>query len=81
MYVRNIERGSKILTITNDKLIFQHSRGNLETINHKILMLRKVHQLYYNKKYRDAFQICKTNKLDLNLIFDLNPVNFIDNCV
>ncbi len=32
------------------------------------------------KDFRRAFEICRTNKLDLNLIFDINPAEFIANC-
>lgn len=32
-----------------------------------------------SNEHRKAFEICRTNKLDLNLIFDLDPEGFISN--
>lgn len=31
------------------------------------------------KQFKKAFEICKTNKLDMNLLFDMNPQKFIEN--
>lgn len=43
LFVRNVERNSKIVAITNNnKVIMQLPRGNLETINHRILVLNAV---------------------------------------
>jgi len=71
--VRNIERGSIIVSMTNGKLIFQLPRGNLEVVNHRIIFLNKTKKLIDACNYNEAFELCRTNKLDLNLIFDLNP--------
>ncbi|KRX06033.1 WD40-repeat-containing domain [Pseudocohnilembus persalinus] len=77
--VRNIERGCKIVSITpNLKLVFQASRGNLEGIYPRILLLKKVKELIYEFKYKRAFEICRTHKLDINLIFDCHPQQFIE---
>lgn len=76
--MRNIERGSKIVCISNDKIILQAQRGNLEAVLPKLLCLRRVRQLMDEKLYRKAFELCRSNKLDLNLVFDLNPERFIE---
>ncbi|KAL4476509.1 hypothetical protein ABPG74_010242 [Tetrahymena malaccensis] len=77
--VRNIERGSIIVSVANDKLVFQLPRGNLETINHRIIFLRKVKKLIDQDQYNTAFELCRTNKLDINVIFDINPKKFTEN--
>ncbi|EGR32772.1 inhibitor of kappa light polypeptide gene enhancer in b- kinase complex-associated protein, putative [Ichthyophthirius multifiliis] len=77
--VRNIERGCTIVILANDSLVFQLPRGNLETINCRVIFLRKVKELICLDKYYEAFELCKSNKLDLNLIFDINQNKFINN--
>lgn len=54
-------------------------RGNLEVVNHRVIFLRKVKRLIDADEYNTAFELCRTNKLDLNLIFDLNPKKFTEN--
>lgn len=39
-------------------------------------MLKKVKELIGKNKYLRAFEICRTNKLDLNLIFDIDAKKF-----
>lgn len=78
--IRNIERGSKIVKVINEKIVFQLPRGNLETIYSKILVLKKFkHLMLETKKYKQAFELLRQHKLELNLIFDINPKNFIKN--
>ena len=57
--MRTLERGSAIVTCSNIKLILQLPRGNLETINLRLVVLDEVKKLILNKKYDDAFYICK----------------------
>lgn len=76
---RTLERGSAIVTCSDIKLILQLPRGNLETINLRLVVLDEVKKLILNKKYDDAFYICKKNKINLNFIYDLNPVLFMNN--
>jgi hypothetical protein len=40
--VRNVERGSKIITCTKGRVVFQLPRGNLEAIYPKLLMIAEV---------------------------------------
>ena len=78
--IRNIERGSKIVKVINEKIVFQLPRGNLETIYSKILVLKKFKLLMLEtKKYKQAFELLRQHKFELNLIFDINPKNFIKN--
>ena len=77
--MRTLERGSAIVTCSNIKLILQLPRGNLETINLRLVVLDEVKKLILNKKFDDAFYICKKNKINLNFIYDLNPILFMNN--
>ena len=77
--LRTLERGSSIVTCSNIKLILQLPRGNLETINLRLIVLDEVKKLLLNKKYDEAFYICKKNKINLNFIYDLNPNFFMNN--
>lgn len=80
MNVRNIERGSKIVKVINEKIIFQLPRGNLETIYSKILVLKNFKYLMLEaKKYKNAFELLRQHKLEMNLMFDLNPKFFLQN--
>lgn len=77
--MRNIERGSVIVATTSEKLVFQLPRGNLETINHRVILLKKVNNLIkLSGDFNTAFELCRTNKLDLNLVFDLAPKQFLE---
>ena len=77
--MRTLERGSAIVTCSNIKLVLQLPRGNLETINLRLVVLDEVKKLILNKKYDEAFYICKKNKINLNFIYDLNPILFMNN--
>lgn len=78
--MRNIERGSKIVKIINEKIVFQLPRGNLETVYAKILVLRNFkHLMLETKKYKEAYELLRKHKLEMNLMFDINPKYFLDN--
>lgn len=75
---RLVERGSKILAISEGRVVFQLPRGNLEGIYPKIIMINLVQKKIAVHEYRAAFEIIRTHKLDFNLLFDLNPQQFFD---
>lgn len=60
------------IKLYKNKIFFKKNKGNLEGIYPRILVLRRVKELIDKKKYKLAFDMCKVNKLDLNLIFDIN---------
>ena len=72
-YIRNIERGSRIIVCADDRLIFQLPRGNLEAINPRLLMIHKVKSSLCKKDYGKLYVYLRKNKLDMNLIFDIFP--------
>jgi hypothetical protein len=76
---RTLERGSAIVTCSGIKLVLQMPRGNLETVNLRLVVFDEVKKLILNKKYDEAFYICKKNKINLNFLYDLNPNLFMNN--
>ncbi|KAM3137739.1 hypothetical protein pb186bvf_010159 [Paramecium bursaria] len=74
----NIERGSRIVQIvSNDKLILQAPRGNFETIAPRVMVLYLAKDLFNQKKYKLCYEMLRRHKLDMNLLFDLNPTQFL----
>lgn len=60
--------------------MFQLPRGNLETIFPKVITLHRVKECIGHCDYFRAFELARTHKLDLNLMFDVNPQQFADRC-
>lgn len=76
---RRIERGSKIVSLIKDKsqIIFELPRGNLETISPRILSFKIVRRLLKLQKYQYAFDLLRKERINLNLLIDLNPQKFL----
>jgi len=49
-------------------------RGNLEGIQPRIMLLKEVVQLIKDSEYGRAFRLLRQHKLDINLIYDVDPV-------
>jgi len=77
--VRAVERGSRLVLINGFKTVLQMPRGNLEGIQPRIILLKEVIHLIDNRLYGRAFRLLRQHKLDINLIYDVNPEQFIDN--
>lgn len=77
---RKVERGSKIVSLVKNKsqVIFQLPRGNLETIVPRILSLKIVQNLMKSREYKRAFDLMRKERINLNLLVDLNPKQFLD---
>lgn len=78
---RKVERGSRIVTAVPSlmALILQMPRGNLETICPRPLVLEVVRRNLDNRRYGAAFRICRTHRLDVNILYDHDPVSFMTN--
>lgn len=76
---RRIERGSRIISLVKDKsqVIFQLPRGNLETISPRILSLKIIKRLLKANQYRLALDLLRKERINLNLLIDLNPQKFL----
>lgn len=79
--IRSIERGSLLVNILPSKsaVILQAPRGNLETINPRIMVLNEVRKDIQQKNYKSAFITCRTHRIDLDLLHDYDPELFFAN--
>ncbi|XP_022162611.1 elongator complex protein 1 [Myzus persicae] len=77
-YHRRVESGSKIITVTGNSVILQLPRGNLETIKPRPLTILSAVELIQDQKYLIAFDLLRKERINLNVICDLNPLKFID---
>jgi len=60
-------------------LVLQMPRGNLETIYPRAMVLAGIRHHIETKNYRDAFMCCRTQRVDLNILYDHAPSQFLDN--
>lgn len=79
--VRAIERGSLLVSIIPSKsaVVLQASRGNLETIHPRIMVLSEVRKDILAKRYKEAFICCRTHRINLDILHDYAPKLFFDN--
>lgn len=78
---RSIERGARLVTAipSISAVILQMPRGNLETIYPRALVLAGIRQHIENKKYRKAFLACRNHRVDMNILHDHAPEEFVSN--
>ncbi|XP_060518646.1 elongator complex protein 1 [Cylas formicarius] len=78
-YVRDIEQGARIVCV-NEKaeIILELPRGNLEIIECRLICIDKVEKMMCDNKWQDAIMLIRQNKLNWNLLIDLNPQRFSD---
>ncbi|OTA53478.1 IkappaB kinase complex, IKAP component [Hypoxylon sp. EC38] len=78
---RNIERGARLVTAmpTNMSLVLQMPRGNLETIYPRAMVVAGIRQLIDAKEYGRAFSFCRTQRVDMNILYDHRPQQFLEN--
>ena len=76
---RSIERGAKIVTVMPSaySLVLQMPRGNLETIYPRALVLSAIRQSLRDRDYKKAFLICRTHRVDVNILHDYAPEQFM----
>ena len=76
--LRSVERGSKIISVVprHTKVVLQMPRGNLETVWPRALVLVAARSLLRSKQYRKAFVLMRKHRINLNLIYDLDPAQF-----
>ena len=78
---RSVERGVKLVTAMPTKmcLVMQMPRGNLETIYPRAMVLAGIRQLVEQKEYGTAFATCRTQRVDMNILYDHRPSQFLEN--
>ncbi len=78
---RSIERGARLVTAmpTSLSLVLQMPRGNLETIWPRAMVLAGIRKLIEEKDYKTAFSHCRTQRVDMNILYDHRPEQFMAN--
>ncbi|KAK3315356.1 IKI3 family-domain-containing protein [Apodospora peruviana] len=78
---RSVERGARLVTAmpTKMSIVLQMPRGNLETIFPRAMVLAGIRQLIEQKDYGAAFTTCRTQRVDMNILYDHRPEQFLDN--
>ncbi|KAE8543492.1 hypothetical protein D1P53_000206 [Cryptococcus gattii VGV] len=78
---RRVERGAKIVVASESEmsLVLQATRGNLETVYPRPMVLQVVKRDVLAGAYRAAFLTCRKHRLDLNILYDLDPEKFMAN--
>lgn len=64
---------------TTMSVVLQMPRGNLETIYPRAMVLAGIRQLINEKEYGKAFAHCRTQRVDMNILYDHNPGQFLSN--
>jgi elongator complex protein 1 len=79
--IRSIERGSLLVNVIPSKsaVVLQAPRGNLETLNPRIMVLSGVRKDIKHKNYKSAFVTCRTHRIDLDILHDYDPELFLSN--
>ncbi|KAJ5570934.1 hypothetical protein N7535_004594 [Penicillium sp. DV-2018c] len=78
---RSIERGSRLISVIPSifAVVLQAPRGNIETIFPRALVLAGIRTFIDQKKYRSAFLACRSQMVDLNILHDYAPEQFMEN--
>lgn len=66
------------VTPSNFAVTLQMPRGNLETIYPRALVLSGVRTFIDRKDYRSAFMACRSQMVDLNILHDYDPEQFME---
>ena len=54
-------------------------RGNLEGIYPRITMIKEIVEDVEAKRYGKAFKLLRQHKIDINLLYDVDPEKFLEN--
>lgn len=78
---RSVERGAQVVAVLPHQptAILQLPRGNLEGIYPRALVLPYAMKLIRNQQFGPALDIMRKQKVDLNLMVDMNPYHFLQN--
>ena len=78
---RSIERGGRLVTVmpTIFAVTLQMPRGNLETVYPRALVLAGIRSFIDRKDYRSAFLACRSQMVDMNILHDYAPKQFMEN--
>lgn len=54
-------------------------RGNVETIFPRVMVVSGIRSLIEEKNYTRAFAYCRTQRVDMNILYDHMPAQFLAN--
>ncbi|ERL85276.1 elongator complex protein 1 [Dendroctonus ponderosae] len=78
-FSRNVEQGAKIICVTKqDDIILVMPRGNFETITSRLISIDTIEHLLSRDEWDAAVTQIKHQKLNWNLLIDLNMHRFND---
>nr|XP_045600138.1 putative elongator complex protein 1 [Procambarus clarkii] len=77
--LRRVERGSRIVTAVpqDTRVVMQMPRGNLEVVSPRPLAVHTLKFLLNEHKYHKVMDIIRIQRIDLNLIYDHDPADFL----
>lgn len=77
---RLVEEGARLVSVLSTKpaIVLQMPRGNLEVNFPRALVLRHVMLFIKNGQYGLAYETMRRQKVDLNLIVDMDPMHFLE---
>jgi elongator complex protein 1 len=58
-------------------IVLQMPRGNLETIFPRAMVVAGIRDLIDEKNYERAFSYCRTQRVDMNILYDHKPEQFL----
>ncbi|CAK7567731.1 MAG: Putative elongator complex protein 1 [Sporothrix epigloea] len=78
---RNIEQGARLVTSIPSSLcvVLQMPRGNLETVYPRAMVVAGIRKLIDALDYRNAFAFCRSQRVDMNILYDHKPQQFLEN--
>ncbi|KAG6000373.1 hypothetical protein E4U21_005549 [Claviceps maximensis] len=78
---RSVERGSRLVVAipTNMSIVLQMPRGNVETIFPRAMVVAGIRSLIEEKNYARAFSCCRSQRVDMNILYDHQPTQFLAN--
>ena len=78
---RNVEIGARLVSIlpSTCAVVLQMPRGNLETIYPRALVLAGIRQSIDREQYKKAFLACRKHRVDMNILHDYKPDQFLKN--
>ncbi|CAK7228876.1 Putative elongator complex protein 1 [Sporothrix eucalyptigena] len=78
---RSIEQGARLVTSIPSNLcvVLQMPRGNLETIYPRAMVVAGIRKLIDALDYRSAFTFCRSQRVDMNILYDHKPQQFLEN--
>ncbi|RKP14012.1 IKI3 family-domain-containing protein, partial [Piptocephalis cylindrospora] len=76
---RRMERGGRVVCGIPQEtgVVLQMPRGNLETIHPHFLVLAHVSRSLDTHDYQEAFLACRKHRVDLNVLYDHAPADFL----